>query len=168
MLIYYPDNIVNLITGIMNTMFAAQTAVIAAKSLGIDSLMTNRIHRGNMERLWTLLELPDKYCFPLIAVVLGYPSEEPAHQRGRLSYTGIFHDGVYHKLTKEEVEEIISKTDDKKLNIALNENWEQDGNKHFYDWFFKSWSGNTLKPTSEETQMFKLLKKSGFIDLQKS
>ena len=33
-------------------MLAVQTAVIAAKSLGIDSLLTNGVHRGDMERLW--------------------------------------------------------------------------------------------------------------------
>jgi len=46
-----------------------------AKSLGIDSLFTNGIHRGDAERVFDILELPQEYCFPLIALILGYPSE---------------------------------------------------------------------------------------------
>ena len=76
------------VTGSTNTILAAQTAVIAAKSLGIDSLLTNGVHRGDMERLWEMLGLPRQYCFPLIALVLGYAAKEPAYQKGRLSGPG--------------------------------------------------------------------------------
>jgi len=67
----YEDNLSAFITSAMNTMLAAQTAVIAARSLGIDSLLTNGIHRGDMERVWTILDLPQTSCFPLIALILG-------------------------------------------------------------------------------------------------
>jgi nitroreductase len=52
---YYPDNIVNFVTASINTALAAQTAAIAARSLGLDYLITNGIHRGDMERVWKLL-----------------------------------------------------------------------------------------------------------------
>jgi len=33
------------------------------------------------------------------------------------------------------------------------------------DWWFKDWLGNS-KPTGRETQMLRLLKRSGFVELQ--
>jgi len=67
---YFPDTITDFVTASINAAFAAQTAVIAARSLGVDCLTTNGIHRGDMERVWKLLDLPQTHCFPLIAVVL--------------------------------------------------------------------------------------------------
>jgi nitroreductase len=164
---YHPDNIVNLITAGINTAFAAQTAVIAARSLGLDCLTTNGIHRGNMERIWTLLDLPKTHCFPLIAVVIGYPTEEPAYKMGRLDGAGVIHREKYHHATKQEIEQIVSACDDKAQHMALNDVWDSQGHKHYLDWFFKVWAGRNATPTGVETQMFQLLKRSEFIDLQK-
>jgi nitroreductase len=88
---YFPDNIEEFVIASINASLAAQTAVITAKSMGIDSLVTNGIHRGDMERVWKLLDLPQTYCFPLIALVLGYPTEEPPYQMGRLDGPGVIH-----------------------------------------------------------------------------
>ena len=161
---YYSDNIVNFVTASMNTMLAAQTAVIAAKSLGIDSLLTNGIHRGDMERIWKILNLPEQHCFPMIALVLGYPTEEPDHDKGRLDGPGIIHEETYHHVTEEELKEITGKYDDKNANIALVENWDKDGFTHYQDWLYKYWLGGASKPTSGETQMLKLLKRSGYVE----
>jgi nitroreductase len=164
---YQSDTIVNFITAGMNTMLAAQTAVIAAKSMGIDSLLTNGIHRGDMERLWKLLELPEKYCFPMIALVLGYPIKEPAYEKGRLDGPGIIHNNTYHQLTKEELKVITQRYDDHSNHLALNPEWDKQGYSHYQDWLYKSWLGGRAEPSQKETQMFQLLKRSGYIDLQK-
>jgi len=164
---YFPDNTLNFITGSTNTILAAQTAVIAAKSLGIDSLLTNGIHRGDMKRVWDTLDLPEDNCYPLIALLLGYPTEEPAYKKGRLDGAGIFHYGKYHHLTKSEIDGVVSKTDDKQSQIGLNDKWGEKGHKHYYDWFFTAWNRSD-KPTETESQHFKLLKRSDFVDLQKS
>jgi nitroreductase len=164
---YYPDDIVHFVTASINTILAVQTAVIAARSLGIDSLITNGIHRGNMERVWALLDLPQTYCFPLIAVVLGYPTEEPAYLKGRLSGPGVIHYEDYHRLTKEEVADITRQYDDKEQHLALNENWKAQGYNHYMDWWFKDWLGGS-KPTDRETQMLQLLKRSGFVEPHKA
>lgn len=161
---YYSDNIVNFVTAGMNTILAAQTAVIAAKSLGIDSLLTNGIHRGDMERVWKILDLPEQHCFPMIALVLGYPTEEPTHDRGRLDGPGIIHEEAYHRVTEEELKEITRKYDDKNAHIALNDDWDKEGNAHFQDWLHKAWLGRASKPTTGETQMLKLLKRSGYVE----
>lgn len=160
------DNIVNFVTAGMNAMLAAQTAVIAAKSLEIDSLLTNGIHRGDMERLWKILDLPKKGCFPMIALVLGYPAQLPAHDKGRYKGPGIIHHEKYHRMSKEEINKMMEVYDDPETHVALNENWSQGDHKHYFDWLFKNWLRGSDKPTTEETQMFKLLKRSGFVDLQ--
>lgn len=164
---YCPDNMTSFVTASVNAAIAAQTAVIAARSLGVDSLMTNGIQRGDMERVWKLLDLPQTYCFPLIAVVLGYPTQEPDHQMGRLDGAGVIHDGKYHALTKEQAEEITRKCDDSQQHLALNDTWKNEGYKHYLDWFFKAWTGDS-KPTEKETQVLRLLKRSGFVELQKA
>ncbi len=165
---YEPGTIVDFVTATINTVLAAQTAVIAARSLGIDSLLTNGIHRGDMERLWKLLDLPPTHCFPVIALVLGYPTEEPARHAGRLDGLGVVHDGKYHRLTAEETAEIIRRYDDKQLHLALNDDWDTQGYKHYLDWYFKAWVGRNNQPGPEETQMLRLLKRSGFVELQKA
>jgi len=161
---FFMNNITAFVTGTMNTSFAAQTAVIAAKSMGIDSLLTNGIHRGDIDRVWKILELPQENCFPLIALVLGYPTEEPAYDKGRLDGAGIFHNESYHRLTDEELDGVIKRYDDKNAHIALNEDWETQGHKHYLDWLCKSWLRGIDTPTIEETQILKRLKRSGFVE----
>jgi nitroreductase len=127
------------VTGSTNTILAAQTAVIAAKSLGVDSLLTNGIHRGDMQRVWDILGLPEQYCFPLIALVLGYAAKEPAYTKGRLSGPGVVHFGKYHRVTKTELDEIVRQYDDKSRHLGLVEDWDQTGHKHYQDWLYKEW-----------------------------
>ena len=161
---YQPGTIVDFVTAAINTMLVAQTAVIAARSLGIDSLLTNGIHRGDMERHWKLLDLPATHCFPLIALVLGYADREPAYRTGRLDGLGVVHDGRYHHLTKDEVDELTRRYDDKERHLGLNTDWDTQGYQHYLDWYFKAWVGRNLKPGTKETQMLRLLKRSGFIE----
>jgi nitroreductase len=165
---YVPDNMPSFMAFSVSTIAAAQTAVIAAKSLGIDSLMTNGIHRDDMERLWKILELPQTFCFPLIAVVFGYPTEEPAHLKGRLEGAGVIHHEKYHNLTSEETKELIEKYDNKDLHLSLIDDWKEQGFKHYMDWLFSNWLGRNNKPATSESQLFKIMKKCGFVDLQKS
>jgi nitroreductase len=162
---HYADNIEAFITSSTNTILAAQTAVIAAKSLGIDSLLTNGIHRGDMERIWTILNLPQKSCFPLIALLLGYPKSEPTFQRGRLKCSGIVHHERYQRLQKNELETIVRQYDDKALHLGT-EDWDKRGYKHYLDWFYKEWASGGAKPTTTEGQMLRRLRRSGYLDGQ--
>jgi hypothetical protein len=163
---YHPDNMTAFVTASINAVLAVQTAAIAARSVGVDYLITNGIHRGDMERVWKLLDLPPKYCFPLIAMVLGYPTAEPAHRKGRLDGPGVIHYEKYQPLTKDQAEEMMRQYDDPERHLALNENWKSEGHKHYLDWYFKEWLGDS-KPTERETQMLRLLKRTGFVELQK-
>ena len=98
---FQAKGIVPFVTGTTDTILAAQTAAIAARSLGIDLMFTNGIHRGDINRVYNILELPKKYCFPLIALILGYPNQEPTHRMGRLSGPGVIHYGEYQRVTKK-------------------------------------------------------------------
>jgi nitroreductase len=159
---YDPGNMELFVTASTNTILAAQTAVIAAKSLGIDSLLTNGVHRGDMERLWEKLNLPRQYCFPLIALVLGYAVHEPAYQKGRLRGKGIVHQGTFQDLTDADADAIIRQYDDKTLHLGLSEDWDQKGHKHYLDWLHKEWLGRNRK--SGETQILTRLRKTGFVE----
>jgi hypothetical protein len=165
---YRPDSMVDFVTAGINAMLVAQTAVIAAKSLGIDSLVTNGLHRGDMERLWKLLDLPAESCFPMIAVVFGYPAEEPASLKGRLTDGGVIHRETYRRLTKEELDAQVALYDDKTSHLGLIDDWDKQGYKHYLDWMFTAWMGRNKDQAPQETQMFRLLKRCGFVDLQKS
>ena len=57
-----------MLTCVSDAAFAAQTAVIAAHSLGINTLLTNGTQRGNPSRIWRLLDLPARNCFPTVAL----------------------------------------------------------------------------------------------------
>ncbi|MFH1524215.1 MAG: nitroreductase [Chloroflexota bacterium] len=159
------DDIIGFITGTMDTMLAAQTAVIAAKSLGIDSLITNGLHRNSLDKVYQTLQLPETSCFPLITVVLGYPRQEPAFQKGRLGSKFMVHSGQYHLPAEEQLEQIVAEYDDHSKHIGLIDNWEQQGFQHYLDWFYTKWSG---KPITEKIASGKVLEfqerlvKSGF------
>ncbi|HJO92576.1 MAG TPA: nitroreductase family protein [Victivallales bacterium] len=132
------NNIVDFITGSTDTVLAAQTAAIAAKSLGIDSLFTNGIHRGNPERVYELLAIPRKNCFPLIALVLGYSKEEPKSKKGRIT-TGVIHYGKYNRLNSNEMENLVKEYDNQSNHLGLTEEWRKNF-EHYLDWFYTKWS----------------------------
>jgi nitroreductase len=165
---YFPDNMGAFVIASINAALAVQTAAIAARSLGIDYLITNGIHRGDMERVWKILDLPQTYCFPLIAMVLGYPTAEPGHLKGRLDGPGVIHYEKYHRLTQEELEEQVRQYDDPERHLALDEGWKAKGYKHFMDWWFKDWLGGSSKPTERETNILQFLKRSGSVESQRA
>ncbi len=159
------DDIIGFLTGTMDTLLAAQTAVIAAKSLGIDSMITNGLHRNTLDKVYEALELPQNSCFPLITVVLGYPRQEPAYQKGRLSTEHIVHYGKYHIPSEAQLEKIVAEYDDHTRHIGMIDNWEELGFEHYLDWFYTKWTG---KPATEKIATGKVLEfqerlmKSGF------
>ena len=157
------QGIVPFVTASTDTISAAQTAAIAAKSLGIDSLFTNGIHRGDMSRVYELLNLPQKTCFPLIMLVLGYAAQEPDSQKGRLSGPGVVHYGQYHRPTAEELDELVQQYDDPETHLALNYGWSEKGMAHYLDWFYGVWSSRGGKKAGK-SQMFEILGQVGFLE----
>ena len=161
------DGVVPFVTAGIDTILAAQTAAIAAKSLGIDSMFTNGIHRGDMTRIYKLLDLPEKYCFPMIALVLGYPDKEPDHMKGRLNGPGVIHYGKYQKLTNKELDELVAIYDDHDKHMGLNDMWIKEGFDHYLDWFYSVWSvrmASVGEESKTKSQMAQLLENIGFMD----
>ena len=159
---YYADTAEHFVTASTNAILAAQTAVIAARSLGVDALTTNGIHRGDMGRLWEILDLPRQSCFPLIAVVLGYARTAPAVKRGRLERLGVVYREKYRRLSKEELDELVRAYDDPGRHLGLVEDWNKQGFKHYLDWYYKVWAGSSA-PASSEGQILKVLRLTGYL-----
>lgn len=158
------EDIIAFITGSVDTTLAAQTAAIAAKSLGIDSLFTNSIHRGDITRVYKQFQLPEKHCFPLIALILGYPTKEPEDLKGRLK-KGVIHYNKYHNLTGQELDEIMQDYDNPQKHLGSIDNWKEQGFSHYLDWFYEAWSVRGAKTLPERINRFyTLLRKIGFME----
>ncbi len=154
---YY--NLLGFITGSTDAILLAQTAVIAAKSLGIDSLFTNSLHRASFDEIQKEFNLPKKHCFPLISICLGYRKSDPEFKKGRLSGPGVIHYDHYHELTSSETENLIAEFDDPIKHLGLNYDHEFP---HYLDWFFLKWSQNRYGDEKGKN-MTKLLQDLGFI-----
>ena len=167
-----PIEMQNYVTGATDTVLAAQTAVIAAKSLGIDSLITNATHRGDGERFHKALNLPSRYCVPQLAVVLGYPRSEPSHRRGRLSGTGVVHRGHHQRMTTEQVDAMVDSYDSADPQMGLTADWKQEGCNHYLDWFFGVWWGCPKKGEGDAPvhtgSIEQLLELAGYLVNQRS
>ncbi|MHA2247410.1 MAG: nitroreductase family protein [Candidatus Hodarchaeales archaeon] len=157
-------NIIRFITGSTDTILAAQTAAIAAKSLGIDSLFTNSLHRANLIEVYELLKIPNQFCFPLITLCLGYPIAEPSFKKGRLRNSGIIHYNEYQRLTTEELDKVVNEYDEEKkhLGIVPEEKWSDMGFNHYLDWFYTKWPGLAANKSKVE-EIRTMLKKIDFL-----
>jgi nitroreductase len=157
------DGFVSFVTGTIDTVLAAQTAAIAAQSLGIDTLFTNGIHRGDMMRVYDLLDLPEKHCFPLIMLVLGYADQEPEYLRGRLNGPGVVHWDTYHRPPPAELDALVAQYDDPASHLGLDDAWREQGLVHYLDWFYTVWSNRGPSRTGK-SQMYELVEQLGFLD----
>ncbi len=151
------------VAGMIDVGLAAQTVAIAAKALGIDSLFTNGLHRGDIERITRLLDLPRAYCFPAIALVLGYPVNEPGPKRGRLCGPGVIHRSTYRRLSSEEIDDLVGRCDDPEEHLDMGVAWREHGYAHFLDWFYEVWSNPTQRPAGTR-EIFDAFVGTGFTD----
>lgn len=154
---FYPTNrLYNFLISLYDVHAAAQTAVVAAKSMGIDSLVTNFSHRHHPEEIKKLLHMPEKYCFPVIQVVLGY-SERPVEETtGRLSKKHVIHYGTYRPVEEIDTQETIREMD------GVYPGYISEKYPHALDWYFNEW---LLEWYDEEThrELVESLCRSGLI-----
>jgi len=155
------------VTAAIDASLVAQTAAVAARSLGVDALFTNGIHRGDIERIYRLLDLPRNGCFPLVALVLGYARNEPTHRRGRLDGAGIIHRGTYRPASAEELDEIISRFDDPESRLGVGVPWREKGFAHYLNWFFQVWSNRAPREPGR-TQILRALERAGLVEASAS
>lgn len=149
------------ITGSTDTILAAQTAAIAARSLGIDSLFTNSVHRHDLGKFYQKFELPEKQCFPLITLILGYPKTEPSEQKGRLIGPGIIHYGAYQRPIEEHLEQIVASYADPAQHLS----WSTDrqGKAHL-EWFFDVWLNGFKTEEKIKDPIYDTLNNAGFLN----
>lgn len=142
-----------------DTILAAQNGAVAAKSLGLDCMFTNGIHRGDIDRVYKILELPEKYCVPLIMLLIGY-AEHTAEPRGRLGGPGVVHRGKYGRITRERADEIAAEYGKRENRLGLEVYWHSEGFKNYFDWFFNKWT----QPNPKQERDFEaMLKRAGFL-----
>ncbi|UCE29440.1 MAG: nitroreductase family protein [Candidatus Bathyarchaeota archaeon] len=147
--------------GSEDAILAAQTATIAAKSLGIDSLLTSSLHREKLKKVYNALNLPKKFCFPLLSVCLGYPTRELPYLRGRVR-KGVVHYNKYQRLSPEETDEVIAEYDieEKHFTTMTREEIVKEGFEHYLDLGFSRWKGDF--PEEEIDDCYATLERVGF------
>ena len=155
-------NTYSFISGSIDACLAAQNAAIAARSLGIDSLFTNHIHR-KLDKVYEVLDLPERLCFPMIALILGYAREKPGHLKDRLKGPGIIHVDKYRHPSSDEKDQIVDQYDAPDMGLFLVADWKEKGFPHYLDAFY-----DMMSKFAEERQglysgeILNTLVKSGF------
>jgi FMN reductase (NADPH) len=105
----------DLFISLCDALVAAQTAVVAAESLGIGSCYIGDILE-NYESVSEMLNLP-KYTFPITLICFGYPKNKPSLERvPRCNADDIFHIDSYHKKNAEELTAMYREMDEKNKN----------------------------------------------------
>ncbi len=145
---------------VSDAILAAQSAVIAAKSLGIESLINTGIQRSDQEDIYKTLKLPEKNCFPVTSVVFGYAAETPSFKKGRLTGKSIIHKNRYSLPDDQLVEEIINQYDNPENHLTLGDAWKEKYN-HYLDFVYSEWFEEPVEGEVEQLQAF--CKRSGFI-----
>lgn len=98
-----------LLFGIQDASYMAQNMVIAAESKGLGTCYLGSPIR-TAENLKEKYNLPDK-VFPLVQLVMGYPSEDPP-TRPRYPLDFVLFEDEYPKLTDEMIEEAMKEMDE--------------------------------------------------------
>jgi FMN reductase (NADPH)/FMN reductase [NAD(P)H] len=96
----------DLVLALMDALIAAQTAALAAESLGIGSCYIGDIVE-NWEIHQRMFELP-RYTFPAVLLCLGKPKDKPLQKRtARFDRQFIVHRDRYQHFSVEELDEMF-------------------------------------------------------------
>lgn len=159
------DNVVDLLTAAVDASLAAQTAVVAARSLGIDALVTNGLQRKPVEQIHRELGLPDRSVFPLITVMLGYAADPTPPVKRRLPLEHVVHRDHYRRPDAAALERLVALYDDRDARIGMVDAWDALEYPHYLDWFFARWCGKPAEvrvPTGRIKDFQDRLTASGF------
>jgi nitroreductase len=135
----------------------AQTSVIAAKSMGIDSLITNGVFRVDINGIKQLLNLPEKNCFPVIAVLFGYSDKPEENITGRISVDHVLHFNSYNSADENDIRKFIDEMD-KIYPEYISEKYPQTMSWYFDKWLFSG----TGKLEAKDTRLHDALIESGY------
>lgn len=103
-----------------DTLIAAQNTVVAAESLGIGSCYIGDILE-NCEYVSELLNLPE-FVMPVTMLVYGYPTKHQKDRKKPIRFEKeyIIFENQYHRLTKEEHEDMHTTKNEKTNNLSKN------------------------------------------------
>jgi nitroreductase len=148
------DNWYDIISGIFDVAALAQTAVITAKALGIDTLITNGVLRQDQRIVRERLNLPPKYCIAVMAVLFGYCDTPWVETKNRLSAEYIVHKNQYKEVTVEEYSKIVQEYD------MINPEHKSEKYPHYVDWFYEEW----CKPFDQKckSDLYQVMLEAGF------
>lgn len=136
-----------------------QTSVIAARSMGIDSLVTNGLYRVGIDKVKDLLHLPGKYCLPVMAVLLGYSDKPQEAVTDRLPAKYVAHFGEYHPLDNRAITETILAFD------RIYPEYINGKYPHALDWYYQEWLKNySGSPDVRDVRLHETMVQSGFLD----
>ena len=154
-----------LITAITDAVLAAQSANIAAQSLEIGALFTTALFRGNFEEKRQLLNLPEKYCFPVISLIFGKAKTSPKNNKGRYAGKGILHKGGYQQMNTTDIQHMINEYDQKDNHFGIpGLAHTQKEKNHLFEKIFGFWGDGGASLSSQ--QLFESLKNSGYMDAE--
>ncbi len=102
------NDLMMLFLGIQDVAYFAQNMVLAAESLGLGAVMLGAAPNLS-EELSEIFSLPDR-VFPVVGLVLGWPSEHPA-PRPRIPTRFVLAQDRYHDLSDDDVAEAMSVMD---------------------------------------------------------
>ncbi|MDL2218497.1 oxygen-insensitive NADPH nitroreductase [Christensenellaceae bacterium OttesenSCG-928-M15] len=109
---------------------AGQKALIAAQSMGLGGVMVGGI-RNDVSKVAALLKLPE-LTFPLFALCLGYPADDPG-QKPRLPMGLVLKQDVYDESADERLMEEYNKTIAAyyraRSNGAIEDRWTERAGK---------------------------------------
>jgi hypothetical protein len=80
-----------------------------------------------------------------------------------VSGPGVVHWNKYHRLTSDELDELVGIYDDPDAHMVLNNAWQEQGMDHYMDWFYTVWSARGSRRAGK-SQLQGLVERAGFID----
>lgn len=149
------------LNGVIDVSLAVQNAVVAANSMGISYLITNDTYTKDIDKLQEILNLPEKGCFPLLYLCLGYQKEKVAKQKGRLDNKFVVHFGKYKDYTDADIKSIINEYNKEELELFTK--WESIGYNTYCDWFYDKWLPS-LENDESSMKALNKMKEAGFLN----
>lgn len=161
----YPLNPTSrLTTGIFDVGCAAQNAALAATALGWGTLFTNSLHRGDVRRVWRILDLPARNCLPVIALVVGRPAKA-GRPKQRWCGPGLVHRERYRRLSPEEIQEQLAAVDHPAAGQCADyDDYQQQGFPYRIAAYFASAGrGGPAHDVQHRHPLDELLTETGFV-----
>lgn len=150
------DNWYDIISGIFDVSALAQTAVITASALGIDTLITNGVLRQNQRYVKEKLKLPTKYCIAIMAVLFGYTDDPREEIKNRLPAEYIVHKNEYRQLNDKDYDSIVKEYD------VIYPEYISEKYPHYLDYLFLDWFNPTEEKDSYKEDIKNILLEAGF------